>query len=81
MRKFHLYIVVTRTNTVLSRLIQLVKNDEYTHAAIALDMELDSMYSFGRKHTYNPFVGGLSEKPLMKEHINFARLYQVLSWK
>lgn len=57
MEKFHLYIVLTRTNTVLSRIIQWIKNDEYTHAAIALDMGLNSMYSFGRKHTYNPFIG------------------------
>ncbi|MCT8977702.1 hypothetical protein N4T77_13965 [Clostridium sp. CX1] len=57
MEKYCLYIVLTRTNTVMSKLIQFVKNDEYTHAAISLDKELNNMYGFGRKNTYNPFVG------------------------
>jgi len=57
MDKYHLYVVLTRTNTVISRLIKLFTNDEYTHAAIALDRELNSMYSFGRKYSYNPFIG------------------------
>ena len=57
MEKYHLYIVLTRTNTFISKAIHLLKNDEYTHAAISLDRELNQMYSFGRKHTRNPFVG------------------------
>ncbi|MBN7772276.1 hypothetical protein [Clostridium aminobutyricum] len=57
MEKCYLYIVLTRTNTVMSKLIQVVKNDAYTHAAISLDKELNHMYSFGRRNTYNPFIG------------------------
>ncbi|HHU74137.1 MAG TPA: hypothetical protein GXZ28_05855 [Clostridiales bacterium] len=57
MKKYYLYIVLTRTNTTISRVIQLVKKDEYTHASISLDKELNHMYSFGRRKTYNPFIG------------------------
>jgi hypothetical protein len=57
MGKYYLYIVLTRTNTVMSNLIRIFKNDEYTHAAISLDKELNHMYSFGRRNTYNPFIG------------------------
>ncbi|MFA7550142.1 MAG: hypothetical protein WCZ68_05335 [Sedimentibacter sp.] len=57
MKNRQIYIILTRTNTVLSNLISLIKNDEYTHASISLDKDLNTMYSFGRKHTYNPFVG------------------------
>lgn len=57
MEKFYLYIVLTRTNTVMSRLIQILKNDAYTHASISLDKELNYMYSFGRRNMYNPFIG------------------------
>jgi hypothetical protein len=57
MEKYYLYIVLTRTNTVMSNLIRIFKNDEYTHAAISLDKELNHMYSFGRRNTYNPFIG------------------------
>ena len=61
----YLYIVLTRTNTVTSRLIHIIKHDKYTHAAISLDKNLKSMYSFARKHTFNPFIGGFK-----KENIN-----------
>jgi len=40
MEKFYVYVVLTRTNTVISRLIQLFKKDEFTHAAISLDRDL-----------------------------------------
>lgn len=57
MKKYCLYIVLTRTNTVISRMIQIIKNDEYTHASISLDRNLEHMYSFGRKYVHNPFIG------------------------
>ena len=57
-----IYIVLTRTNTILSRMIGFIKDDEYTHASISLDKRLAKMYSFGRKNTYNPFVGRFVEE-------------------
>lgn len=59
-----IYIVLTRTNTFLSRLIGFIKDDEYTHASISLDMNLNKMYSFGRKYTYNPFIGCFTKEKL-----------------
>ena len=64
MEKRCLYIVLTRTNTVISKLIHVIKNDEYTHAAIAFDRELDHMYSFGRKYTFNPFIGVFKQEEI-----------------
>ena len=64
MEKYYLYITLTRTNTVLSNLIRIFKNDEYTHAAISLDKNLTHMYSFGRIKTYNPFIGGFKKENL-----------------
>ncbi|KJS19214.1 MAG: hypothetical protein VR72_19540 [Clostridiaceae bacterium BRH_c20a] len=64
MGKCYLYIVLTRTNTIVSKLVQFVKNDEYTHASISLDKELNSMYSFGRKHVYNPFLGRFRQEEI-----------------
>ena len=57
MKKYYLYIILIRTNTVLSNLIHYVRNDDYTHAAIALDKDFSCMYSFGRRRVYNPFIG------------------------
>lgn len=65
MSKYYIYIVLTRTSTTLSKLIHFFTKDEYTHAAISLDKNLNSMYSFGRKNTYNPFIGRFR-----KENIN-----------
>lgn len=56
MRK--IYIVLTYTGTILSKLVRGYTGKEYAHVSIALDKELDRMYSFGRVHPYNPFVGG-----------------------
>lgn len=66
MEKCCLYIVLVRTNTIISRIIHFVKNDEYTHAAISLDKNLDNMYSFGRKYTYYPFIGRFRQEEIYK---------------
>ncbi|KJS84738.1 MAG: hypothetical protein JM58_10485 [Peptococcaceae bacterium BICA1-8] len=74
MKKCYLYIVLTRTNTMVSKLVQYIKNDEFTHASISLDKELNAMYSFGRKYAYNPFLGRFKQeeinKGLYKNHKN-----------
>ena len=64
MRSYYVYIVLTRTNTTMSRAIQFFKSDEYTHASITLDSELNHMYSFGRKYTYNPLIGHFKREEL-----------------
>ncbi|MPW25384.1 hypothetical protein GC105_06245 [Alkalibaculum sp. M08DMB] len=72
MDKYHLYILLVRTNTVLSNLIHYIKKDPYTHAAIALDRNLDQMYSFGRKKVYNPFVGCFRKESI---HTGLYKIY------
>jgi len=73
-----LYIVLTRTNTVISKLIHVINNDEYTHAAIALDKELDHMYSFGRKYTFNPFIGVFKHEEINKGIWGAAPSWRIL---
>src|SRR5690606_10359474 len=67
------YVVLTRTNTVISRLIHYLTKDEYTHAALSLDKELKYMYSFGRKWTYNPFVGGFKHEYIDQGAYKFSK--------
>ncbi|MGL4873349.1 MAG: hypothetical protein ACRC30_01695 [Clostridium sp.] len=62
MKKYHIYIILTRTNSGLSNLIKLFTGAMYTHAAISLDKNLDEMYGFSRKYTYNPFIGVLKKE-------------------
>ena len=54
----NIYIVMTQTGTLLSRLIKGYTGCEYAHVSISLDKNLDEMYSFGRLNPYNPFWGG-----------------------
>ena len=53
-----IYIILTHTGTMLSKIIKGYTGDEYSHVSVALDSELKEMYSFGRLHPYNPFIAG-----------------------
>lgn len=64
MKEKQLYIVISQTGTVLSRILKLITGAEYNHASISLSRDLEQMYSFGRRNPYNPFWGGfVKESP------------------
>ena len=66
-----IYIVLTHTGTVLSRIIKVYTKNEFSHVSISLDKNLDKMYSFGRLNPYNPFIGGF-----IHEHIDKGTFYR-----
>jgi len=53
-----IYIVLTHTGTVLSRIIKSYTKKEFSHVSISLDKDLNEMYSFGRLNPYNPINAG-----------------------
>ena len=53
-----IFIVITQTGTMLSRILKRITGAEYNHASLSLSQDLTRMYSFGRRHPYNPFWGG-----------------------
>ena len=57
-----IYIILTHTGTVLSKIIKKWTKDEFSHVSIALDEDLEKMYSFGRLNPYNPFWGGFVQE-------------------
>ena len=57
-----IYIVLSYTGTILSRIVKLYTRKEYSHVSIALDENLKHMYSFGRLNPYNPFIGGFVQE-------------------
>ncbi len=66
-----LYIVVSQTGTLLSRILKFITHKQYNHASLSLASDLSTMYSFGRLHPYNPFFGGfVTESP---NHGTFKR--------
>ena len=54
----NVYIVLTDTGSLFTRLIKRFTKHPYNHVSIAFDESLESLFSFGRKHPYNPFWGG-----------------------
>lgn len=62
MRK--IYILLTRSDTWVSRLIGLATNDTYTHASISFEPDLQPMYSFSRRFVHLPLPAGLRAEPL-----------------
>ena len=60
-----IYIILTHTGTILSQIIKYWTKDEFSHISIALDADLEEMYSFGRLNPYNAFWGSF-----VHEHIN-----------
>lgn len=61
-----IYIILTYTGTILSRIVKIYTRKEYSHVSIALDSDLNQMYSFGRLNPYNPFIGGFVHESLNK---------------
>lgn len=55
-----LYLLLTRSGTLLSRTIAAMTCDTYTHVSIALDDDLDVFYSFARRHARLPLPAGLT---------------------
>ena len=72
--KKKIYIAITQTGTILSRIVKLVTRDKYNHISIALSESLCDLYSFGRINPYNPFHAGfVRESPTTG---TFARFYK-----
>jgi hypothetical protein len=53
-----IFILLTNTGSLLTKLIKLYTKKPYNHASIAFDRKLSEVYSFGRKTARNPFIGG-----------------------
>ncbi len=53
-----IYVLLTKTNTVVSRIIRLFSHSEYGHASISMDSDCREMYSFARKYTRFPLPAG-----------------------
>ncbi|MED3551735.1 hypothetical protein [Cytobacillus praedii] len=58
MSEKNVFILLTNTDSVLTKLIKLYTKKPYNHASIAFDSDLSEVYSFGRKTARNPFIGG-----------------------
>lgn len=58
-------IVLTQTNTIVSKTLKILSKKPYNHVSISLSDDCSTMYSFGRKVIWFPLIGGF-----VKEDIN-----------
>lgn len=57
-----IYIVLSHSSSVISKAIYFCTRDEFTHASISIDSNLEALYSFGRKWSRFPFIGCLKQE-------------------
>lgn len=58
------YLLLTDTGTIFTKIIKLYTGKTYNHASIAFDESLREVYSFGRKNPHNPFIGGFVQEDI-----------------
>jgi hypothetical protein len=56
------YILLSDTGTIFSRLIKCYTRAPYNHSSIALDQQFNQLYSFGRRSYINPFSAGFIQE-------------------
>ena len=54
----NIYIILSHSGTIPSKLVKLYTRNKYSHVSISLDNDLKEFYSFGRKTLYNPLNSG-----------------------
>lgn len=59
-----IYIVLSQSYTMLSRIIKKITKARYSHVSISFDKSCTSIYSIGRKYTYWPFSGIYKEESI-----------------
>ncbi|MFC5464976.1 hypothetical protein [Lederbergia graminis] len=70
--KLEVYILLTDTGTLFTKMIKMFTRDQLNHASISFSQTLDKTYSFGRKKPANPFIGGFVEENLNCKLFNRA---------
>ncbi|MDQ0063103.1 hypothetical protein [Paenibacillus harenae] len=58
----NIYVLLTNTGTLFTRLIKAFTSAPYNHASLAFDVELKEVYSFGRMRPNNPLLAGFVQE-------------------
>ena len=59
-----IYLLLTRSKSMLSRAILCLTGDAYTHISIGVDSNLSAFYSFARRHPSTPVPAGFVRETL-----------------
>jgi hypothetical protein len=74
------YVLLTRSNTLVSRIIYQVTKDEFTHCSLSIDQDMQKMYSFCRRYPDLPLPAGFTSESIYqgfykKHHTIPCKLY------
>lgn len=64
-RKYKIYILLTYSGSMLSKVINKKTKEPYSHVSISLDEELKDLYSFGRLRPNNPIIAGFVKEDII----------------
>ncbi|XKF67507.1 hypothetical protein LG329_11530 [Virgibacillus necropolis] len=67
------FIILTDTGTLFTKMIKYYTRKPYNHASISFDPHLTDVYSFGRKSERNPFIGGFVKEDIQDGLFKQAR--------
>ncbi|MBQ9983417.1 MAG: hypothetical protein IJP29_02385 [Lachnospiraceae bacterium] len=62
----YIYVLLSRTNTVVATLVRFFTQAPYSHTSISLDPELEHLYSFARRKINNPLTAGFIHEDIEK---------------
>lgn len=60
----YVYVILTKSMTLPGKVIRKFTGGEYSHASLALDKDLNEMYSFARFYYHTPIVAGFTSESL-----------------
>ncbi len=60
----NIYVVLTKTNTIVARSIRKATGATYSHASLAFNDWFSPMYSFARKYVSFPFIGTMVKEEI-----------------
>ena len=58
------YILLTQTSSVLTKVLKFCTRTPYNHVSLAFDERLEYTYSFGRLNPNDPLIGGFTHERL-----------------
>lgn len=80
MEQYCIYFVVTKTNTLMGKVIRALTKCNYNHVSISLDESLQPMYSFSRFRNNVPLVGGFVEESWLR-YIFYEKDIEMVAYK
>ena len=75
------YIVLSQSYTMLSRIIKAITKDKYSHVSLSYDKECTDMYTMGRRFARWPFSGVYKNESIYKGVYNLSKNAEILIYE